>query len=102
VRDVLFHFPLPPSAQFQEVPGIGEVHLYRNLEVLPRAYVPPLVRSVASPEAALRQVASAEFRPHEEALVEGPAMFLQEPAPLTIGTTSPTASRSRGCARGAG
>ena len=85
VRDVISRQALPSLPKYAELPGAYEVHLYRNREVLPRAYVPPRVRVVAGPAQVLAQVAGPGFRPHEEALVETPLPgSRQESAPLLI------------------
>ncbi|NLO74454.1 MAG: YfhO family protein [candidate division WS1 bacterium] len=85
VRDVFSRSPLASTEKYVPLPGDYEVYLYRNRQVLPRAYVPRQVRQVADAEQVLAEVASPAFRPHEEALVETPVSGVrQEPAPLSI------------------
>jgi hypothetical protein len=85
VRDVISRSPLLATEKYVPVSGDYEVYLYRNRQVLPRAYVPPRVRQVANAEQVLAEVVSPAFRPREEALVETPVSGMrQEPASLSI------------------
>jgi hypothetical protein len=72
-----FYEPLArfgPKWRRIDVPGsTGEHVLYENTDVLPRAYVAHAARFVSGDQEALEAVASANFKPREEVIIESDA-----------------------------
>ncbi|MCX6044834.1 MAG: YfhO family protein [Chloroflexi bacterium] len=73
--------PLLPSdrGQFRLVHS-GDVKLYENLDVRPRAYLAHHVVAAASPEAALELLRNGQIDADQGAVVEGLAAFTSQPA----------------------
>ncbi len=59
----------------------GDVRVYENLRVLPRAFLVPRARIVDSPAAALAAVTQPDFDPRAAVLLEDPAAPALPPAP---------------------
>jgi len=70
---------------FEKLAESGDVSLYRNRQVLPRAFLLHQIRIIPEREARLKFMASGEFDPARMAVLEKPPIILPSPPPPGAG-----------------